>query len=999
MPPARPLASRIARRSVAAALLLFLSATVCASGPRWVVGPPYFTDPNAPPVKWYTNTLLYFTDPAGLSPYVTHAQADAIVAAAASVWNVPTASITLTQGGTLAEHISSSNSYLSATGPVFPADVQPSNYAAIQIAVLYDSDGSLTDMLLGSGASSPFECRQNAVTEDVDSITPAATIQHAILILNGRCTGPAPEQQLQLQYQLERAFGRILGLAWSQTNDNVFTRTPQPTTQQADNWPILHPIDIICGPYTYQCLPSPFTLRDDDLAAVSGLYPNFSYTPYPSPTPAPGKQWSYIQAGLAYGTLSFPTGQGMDGVNLVLQRWRGGTAAPEPWDDVSAVSGINFRVNNGNPVTGSPGSSWSASLGITRASVEGGFTFYWVPLDDPLGSANGPMLAVITTEPINPLYVGAYSVGPYRMGPIDPSGPPQTITSPYPIWPFTYSSAPYHGNFPPTGASTCSTSTDGTEATPAPVDPSGWWSGTLCAYGHTAWSSFSMKPNTAATLEVTALDDSGYATTSKAMPLLGVWNSTDPTGTLPTVAASPASFNTIALGTTAARIPASSAAQSLRFVIADARGHGRPDFAYRARLLYADHLQPSAVSLSGGVFTIAGTGFRPGNSVTIGGLPATVTSWTSTSITAIAPPASSFGATPVTPLDVTISDSGTAGSATISSALTYSASVAPDILQLVSAPPSLVAVNQSSSFAVRVLLADGITPVPNAPVIISFSGPYSGSLQTSLCPASPCTLLTDASGLASLTVTPNTWGSFTLQASAVGSSLSASFAAVDRSASFLQPTLYIASDTTLSSPVISPPQLAVLQNSAPAANISVTWTGSPGISFSPATSTTDAQGLATTIATLGPLAPGSQAAAQACAWSASPPSACAGLTAIAVPPADLRLHVVSGANQTIPSSTLFAPVVLKVTDTAGHPVAGATVDLYQTVDALELPCPATGPCPIPPTLARTTATAISDAGGLVTLTPLQIPATAETTSLAAATGTQGFIALSLIQQP
>src|SRR6185312_4404099 len=232
----------------------------------------------------------------------------------------------------------------------FPSDIQPSNYATIPIAVLYDSDGSVTDMLLGSGASLPAECRQNAVTEDVDGITTSGTIQHAILILNGRCTGPAPEQQLQLQYQLERAFGRVLGIAWSQTNDNVFTRSPQPTAFQAQHWPIMHPIDIVCGPYTYQCLPSPFTLRDDDVAAISGLYPYFAWEPFPSPTPAPGKQWTYIQAGKITGHVTFPTGQGMQGVNLVLRRWRGGTSAPEPYDDVSAISGHFFRWNNGNPV-------------------------------------------------------------------------------------------------------------------------------------------------------------------------------------------------------------------------------------------------------------------------------------------------------------------------------------------------------------------------------------------------------------------------------------------------------------------------------------------------------------------------------------------------------------------------------------------------------------------------------------------------------------------------
>jgi hypothetical protein len=141
----------------------------------------------------------------------------------------------LSQGGALDEHVSGANAFLGANGPTFPADVQSSNYLAKQIAVIYDSDGSVTDLLLGNGASDPSGCLQNGVTESVDSIVPAGFIQHAILILNGRCTGPAPQQQMQLQYQLMRAFGRVLGLGWSQTNDNVFTDSPQPTGNQALN--------------------------------------------------------------------------------------------------------------------------------------------------------------------------------------------------------------------------------------------------------------------------------------------------------------------------------------------------------------------------------------------------------------------------------------------------------------------------------------------------------------------------------------------------------------------------------------------------------------------------------------------------------------------------------------------------------------------------------------------------------------------------------------------
>jgi len=215
---------------------------------------------------------LYFTDPGDLSTNVNHAAAEAMVAAAAGVWNVPTASLVLARGGALDEHVSEANAFASGAGVIFPADVQSSNYLAKQIAVIYDTDGSVTDLLLGNGASDPSGCRQNGVTESVDSLVPAGFIEHAVLVLNGRCTGPDPAMQMQMQYQLMRAFGRVLGLGWSQTNDNVFTGSPAPTYNQALNWPIMHPIDIVCGPYTYQCLPQPFALRADDLSTLAQLY-------------------------------------------------------------------------------------------------------------------------------------------------------------------------------------------------------------------------------------------------------------------------------------------------------------------------------------------------------------------------------------------------------------------------------------------------------------------------------------------------------------------------------------------------------------------------------------------------------------------------------------------------------------------------------------------------------------------------------------------------------
>ena len=270
-------------------------------------------------VYWKTTSLAYFTDPGALSTHVSHAQADAMVAAAAAVWNVPTSSISFRQGGELAEHVSTGNTFFDGTQVDFPADVQTGNEGNIPVAVIYDTDGGVTDLLLGEGASDPDSCRQNAVVGDVDDIHQwDGAIAHATLILNGRCVGSAPEQLTQMQYQLARAFGRVLGLAWSQVNDNVFTGQTTITANQMAYWPLMHPIDVICGNYSYQCMSNPFTLRVDDLNSLADLYA------VPGGATPPGKQASDDGALFFRGYLYFPTGQGMDWVNITTTRQNNG---------------------------------------------------------------------------------------------------------------------------------------------------------------------------------------------------------------------------------------------------------------------------------------------------------------------------------------------------------------------------------------------------------------------------------------------------------------------------------------------------------------------------------------------------------------------------------------------------------------------------------------------------------------------------------------------------
>ena len=741
--------------------LLLLTSLAYAGGPRFVTGPPFFTAPAGQAIGWKQPQLLYYTDPGALGTSVDHQDSDAIVAAAASAWNLPVASITIAQGGALAEHVSGQNTYLDTSGLVFPSDVMASNAAAIPVAILYDTDGSLTDLLLGSGASLPSGCRQNGVTESVDAFDPAGYILHAIVIVNGRCSGPAPEQQFQLQYQLERAFGRILGLAWSQTNDNVFTGTPTPTYAQAMNWPIMHPLDIICGAYTYQCLPSPFKLRADDIASMVAVYPV-------SQSPAAGKNWSVAHANALSGHLSFPTGEGMAGVNVLVRREPFNTTAFDSWYETSAVTGAYFRVS-GSPPFVVASTDAQASFGSADLNQLGAWSIAYVPLEDEQSLEN----VTLSTEPINPLYMGAYSLGPYAPGNVAPSGS-AILQSALAVF------AGGDTNFDftiPDAPSTCGEGEDGTAQAPMTLPATGWWNGLLCGYGHVSWIYAAVRPARSFTVEVTALDENGLATTAKMMPVIGLYAPSDTPGSdPPSLGVTPSAFNGNIAGTTTLG-SATGTDASLTIAIADQRGDGRPDFNYQARFFYADTVLPAELPIAGGAITITGSGFRAGNAVTINGVSARVASWTADTITLTAPSMGAVKAVNGTAVDIVVSDLTTGASSTMTGALTYTtASALPNSMRLASAPAGTQFVGQAAAtpFAVQLLGPDGKTPVAGQPVVFSAAA---GSVTFGSCSSSACTATTDADGMASFVITPTTAGAITLQAADGSLQQSASFTA------------------------------------------------------------------------------------------------------------------------------------------------------------------------------------------------------------------------------
>ncbi len=219
----------------------------------------------------------------------------------------------------------------------------------------------------------------------------------------------------------------------------------------------------------------------------------------------------------------------------------------------------------------------------------------------------------------------------------------------------------------------------------------------------------------------------------------------------------------------------------------------------------------------------------------------------------------------------------------------------------------------------------------------------SGAVEFNACGAATCIVMTDASGSASTTVTALGPGNVSLSATSAYGSQSASFTAMTRirTVTPVVAVQYVAADTT----VLWTPQVSLGDNSAPIAGVRVNWqTISGAMTLSPAQSLADAQGIAETVATAGPLAAGGRATASACAWT----TICASFAAEGVGPADWRLEIVSGAGQSVGAADTLAPVMLRVTDPAGHAVAGVVVQIHQTVDAWQMPCPDRGRCPVPP---------------------------------------------------
>ena len=531
---------------------------------------------------------------------------------------------------------------------------------------------------------------------------------------------------------------------------------------------------------------------------------------------------------------------------------------------------------------------------------------------------------------MNPLYINSTSVGPYLQGSPAPSGTlaavsvatlapggakTLTVTAPdsagetlVAATGTTAATVGEAGDFGVRSGAVKSRKAGeiGTEAAPRQLPATGAWTGRLGLVGQTDWFVLSVRGNRIFTVVTQALDETGKPTMMKAMPALGVWDGYAQTGTA--AAGWTAAQNGLATGETWLQV-GTQGNDIVRMAVADQRGDGRPDYFYKGWVLYADTVSPARLPAAGGTMVIRGMGFRNGDSVLVGGLRAQVLSLSANAITALVP-AAGVGVTGSQ--DVEVDDlPNFYASAVIPGGVSYD-SGAGDALTLVTAPSGQVPINVPQAFSVIAKGADG-TSAGGVTVRYSVT---SGSAALG-CGLTSCVVTTSGDGRASMTVTATSTAAAVVTAYLTnGASLQAHFyGGTPAGITALTPTLYLAAGATVSWPV----QALVQSGGVPVAGQAVKWQTVAGVVAPVAAVNSDATGTASVTLVVGPLAEGQMVTSNACL---SGGTVCAGFNAMGSRPEFAGLAAVSGASQSVAVGAVVAPVVMRVLDMNGNPMAG-----------------------------------------------------------------------------
>jgi hypothetical protein len=904
-------------------VMLALSELASAGGPGYVAGVNSFNaGTKGTPLVWTQGTINYYTDQGNLSSLLPGPSADAFVADAFSRWtSISTAAVSVAHAGQLAEDVSGANVSASNGVITMPADILPS--AVNQpVSIVYDADGTVTDALLGAGASGTLYCFTNGVFGGPDNLGADAHLLHAMLVLNGNCAQTS-SQLPDMKYRLVRALGRVLGLDWSQINVNAVSGQPAPTALDYAGFPVMHAVDpAACIPIT-RCYPAtvdPTQPKMDDQAALSRLYPVTAQ----NLAGFPGKQIFSSATVRIHGTVYFADADGqpaqpMQGVNVVARWIDPTTGVPSRTFAAASVSGFLFRGNAGNPVTGFNDSQGRPldRFGSDDPSVEGFFDLAGLQISNGAATAKFEL----SIEAVDPIW--SYGMGPYRTMTVQPSGSTRLFVA-------ANQGQDVRRDVLMVGSALYAANSFGstTYATPGPVPAAGDWIGSLSPYGDADYFWFPAQANRTLSVSAIALDETGSASQSKAQPVIGMWGLATPE-VAPATAHTPSAFNILGFGET--RLDATiNANTSFRVGIADFRGDGRPDFRYHARVFYGDSVAPTRASAAGGTpLAIRGLGFRQGDSVSIGATSSPLLALSANQFLVNAP-AAADGVR-----NVVLNDPATGGTSTMTGVLTYGAGP-NDIIKLISGGGQKAPAGGEvpNSVVVQVLTPDGTVPVAGASVFFTSSP----AAALAVCGgASSCTVFSDQNGNASTRVTMLSNAAVTFSAELAPASynppataqttLSGVSSALD--IALAPQSAWIAQGATLSLPLTA----RALSNGTPLAGRTVNYRvqrGSALPSFSSAV--TDANGYAPSTLQISSLAGDLQVSA--CIQNQPVDAPCLIFNAIAVPASALRLHPVAGTLQVTVAGQSFQPVAVQVTDqaTPAHPVFGASV-VFQSLVA------------------------------------------------------------------
>jgi hypothetical protein len=430
--------------------------------------------------------------------------------------------------------------------------------------------------------------------------------------------------------------------------------------------------------------------------------------------------------------------------------------------------------------------------------------------------------------------------------------------------------------------------------------------------------------NRTLSVAVTALDETGKSSQIKAQPVIGMWAATDPQGT-PPPAFTTSPFNQVVPGMT--RLDAQVAISSNFLIgISDVRGDGRPDYRYHAHILYADSVSPARIGVNGGVITVQGTGFAPALNAAIGTSTATQIAVTGSQML-MAAPAHGDGTQ-----NITIADPVSGASSIMTGVLTYGASATDNIVLLGNGlnPSTPVGTQATNPVTVRVLAADGVTPVSGATIAWSATN----GVQLSACGSTPsCSVTSDQSGDAVTSLTPSAVGVATITATLAPASYGSS-KSVSATLNAIQsisdigvstPYLWIAQGATVSLPLTA----RVLSHGVAQNNAKVNFTVVNGAGvLSAASAQTSSNGYATVTLSLTQFT----ALVQVSACVAPGNAPCQVIYANPVPLANQILQPVTGSGQ-VSNGQPFQPITVRVTDLSSPPnsVIAANVAFLTTV--------------------------------------------------------------------